>query len=75
MSVTHVYAPNQDVRQLLKTMRICPQPALCIEDLTSPTQALMVLDCFWHADPRVARLPNPVIIVHMPHDCIERLIA
>ena len=75
MSVTHVYAPSQDVRQLLKTMRVYPEPALRVEDLTSPTQALMVLDCFWHADPRVARLPNPVIVVHTQHNCIEKLIA
>ena len=67
-SITHIYCPT-GVSDALKTLKISPEPALKPEDLTSPDQILIVLDCFFRPNEPTNSLPNPVIILHVPHEC------
>lgn len=74
-TILHLYAPcSKTLDETLTHFKVHPMPALSIEELVSPHQVLVVRDCFF-ADPRpLEGLPNPVIVIHSPHDCTSVLI-
>lgn len=73
-SVIHISAPDPEVgRQGLKALQIFPEPAYRLEDLSSPNQMLVVTDCFWHRVPK--DLPNPIVVLHRPHQCLAPFVT
>lgn len=71
-TVIHVYGSDpKSFYENSKHVKIYPPVSFQFEDDISPTRIVMISDCFHKPIP--STLTNPLIVIHVPHSCMEEL--
>lgn len=71
----HLYAPDvETLKAVLSKITVYPAPALGPQAATSTHQMVITYDCFLANEATLGTTPNPLVILHAPHNCLAHIL-
>ena len=69
----HMYSPDPATRDaFIENCKTYPAPSKGLGFVSSPEQLVIVYDCFLTDNSALYKLPNPILVIHTPHQCISK---